>query len=121
VSEYDPYRWDGPAFAREFLSPPDPALAQLHGPPAPALPNGGYSFCYQCASGLAPNQRCTTVDALHRLRSASADQLLQVACCPLDLADELAARRTQRAAVIEPIPQPESKPSRWRRWWRKAN
>jgi hypothetical protein len=118
--DYDPWHWDGPAFARRFLSPPEPVPAAASSfPPDVALPNGAYSYCFNCSTKIAPSQRCTEPAQLAKLRSAAPAELLAVACCPLDLADEIATRRERRAVVYEPLPQTESKPSRWRRWWRR--
>jgi hypothetical protein len=122
VSAYhDPWHWDGPAFAREYLSPHEPvAVVESQYPPNVVLPNGAYSYCFNCRTNLSPAQRCTEPEQLAKLRSAGVDELLAVACCPLDLADEIAARRRRYAVVVEPLPQHEPKPSRWHRWRRKA-
>jgi hypothetical protein len=120
VSDYDPWSWNGPAYAREYLNPREPMpVRRDHHPPDVVLPPGAYSYCFRCTTNLGPGQRCTEPEQFFKLRNAGAHELLSVPCCPLDLADEIAARRARRAAVIEPLPQRESKPSRWRRWWRK--
>jgi hypothetical protein len=110
----DPWYWYGPTY------PPAPAPGRREQqPPDVALPPGAYSYCWRCTTNLGPGQRCTEPEQFAKLRNAPAHELLSVPCCPLDLKDELDARRARRAAVIEPRPQPESQPSRWRRWWRK--
>jgi hypothetical protein len=111
----DLWYWHGPVYPQE----PVPRRRDQQ-PPDVVLPAGAYSYCWRCTTNLARGQRCTEPEQFAKLRNAGAHELLGVACCPLDLADEIAARRARRAAVIEPLPQHESKPSRWRRWWRKA-